>query len=767
MVRQLAQEMRPRAILIEGPSDFNERIEELYLPHRLPIAIYSYTRTESGERRGAYYPFCVYSPEWLALQTARELEIPARFIDLPWSEMGDDEDEPANRYADGELRSSDYVRALCSEMGVEDLDAAWDRLVEIEPDPAAPAIRERVFHFCSHVRELDREVRASDLRREAYMAGRIRDALEELGAPLLVVTGGYHTPALAHLLAGGADRSGVSDESGSTSLPELSPPGKGCDSPQREPAIVARGISLTPYSYERLDSLTGYQAGMPSPGFYHHVWADREAGRRGTYRRLMGDVREDLKRRNQACSTADLIAAEVTAEGLAAIRGHAEPWRTDLLDGIQGALVKDELEHGLRHPFLDSIHAVLRGGELGRLAEGVSLPPLVHDLRALLARHDLLPELREKSHPLDLTAADDLERSRILHRLRSIPIPGFDRLDGTDFAARTDLSRLWERWRVRWSPEYEAGCIEAAGYGPTLQDAADNRLRERAGSVERDAREAAAILLDGALMGLDRLSADLVGRLTRLIREDGSFFSVAGALGHLLYLYRYDETLGAAGGRETGELLAETWSRALALLERLAGPGGKERELLAGVVSLSETQERCGEALSLERGDLLDVLLRIEADPARAPVLKGAAMGSLWRLGEAPVERLVAGLRYFSDPAHLGDYLTGLFSTAREAAQREIELLTAVDTVVLEYADESFLEALPALRLAFSYFTPREKHHLARSLLETAGTDPSAELPDLEVPLEVAVRAMALEASLSGWMARCGLVLGGEEESPS
>src|SRR5687767_7320952 len=62
-VRQLALELRPSAILIEGPSDFNERIEELYLPHRLPIAIYTFVR--SGEtRRGAYYPFCVYSPEW-------------------------------------------------------------------------------------------------------------------------------------------------------------------------------------------------------------------------------------------------------------------------------------------------------------------------------------------------------------------------------------------------------------------------------------------------------------------------------------------------------------------------------------------------------------------------------------------------------------------------------------------------------------------------------------------------------------------------------
>src|SRR5262249_43437412 len=71
-VRRLALELRPAAILIGGPSDFNDRIHELFLPHRLPIAIYTFTHCGEA-RRGAYYPFCVYSPEWQALQVAREL----------------------------------------------------------------------------------------------------------------------------------------------------------------------------------------------------------------------------------------------------------------------------------------------------------------------------------------------------------------------------------------------------------------------------------------------------------------------------------------------------------------------------------------------------------------------------------------------------------------------------------------------------------------------------------------------------------------------
>jgi DNA-binding LacI/PurR family transcriptional regulator len=64
LLRQLIHDRQPAAILIEGPSNFNDRLHELFLPHKLPIAIYSYLHTADDRRRGAFYPFCVYSPEW-------------------------------------------------------------------------------------------------------------------------------------------------------------------------------------------------------------------------------------------------------------------------------------------------------------------------------------------------------------------------------------------------------------------------------------------------------------------------------------------------------------------------------------------------------------------------------------------------------------------------------------------------------------------------------------------------------------------------------
>lgn len=119
-LQKLANDLKPSAILIEGPYDFNPKIDELFLPHTLPIAIYSYVRDESGTSRGAYYPFCNYSPEWVALQTARSLQVPARFIDLPWSEIGSIEsisENPASQtvqlYDDDPFWNNDFISKLC------------------------------------------------------------------------------------------------------------------------------------------------------------------------------------------------------------------------------------------------------------------------------------------------------------------------------------------------------------------------------------------------------------------------------------------------------------------------------------------------------------------------------------------------------------------------------------------------------------------------------------------------------------------------------
>jgi hypothetical protein len=200
MVVELAERLRPSAVLIEGPSDYNDRIDELLLGHHPPIAIYSYVRLADGSRRGAYYPFCEYSPEWQALQTALRLGAAVRFIDLPWAEVARD-DRVSHRYADAEMRGGEYIAALCRRLGVDDFDALWDEMFEVEPAMTVDEYLRRGRAFCDSLRRLDGAPRPVDLRREAFMASEIRRAAAEFAGPLLVATGGFHTSALESLLS--------------------------------------------------------------------------------------------------------------------------------------------------------------------------------------------------------------------------------------------------------------------------------------------------------------------------------------------------------------------------------------------------------------------------------------------------------------------------------------------------------------------------------------------------------------------------------------
>ncbi|HJU39801.1 MAG TPA: DUF5682 family protein, partial [Tahibacter sp.] len=63
--------VRPRHVLIEGPSDFNARIGELALAHTLPIALYSFYAS-AGATHHCYAPFVEFSPEWVALVAGRD-----------------------------------------------------------------------------------------------------------------------------------------------------------------------------------------------------------------------------------------------------------------------------------------------------------------------------------------------------------------------------------------------------------------------------------------------------------------------------------------------------------------------------------------------------------------------------------------------------------------------------------------------------------------------------------------------------------------------
>ena len=85
-VGRLIRERRPQVVLIEGPVDATPLIDQLLDAATVPpVALYAYER-RGEDVRASFFPFCAYSPEYVALRAGREVGAELRFCDLPASE---------------------------------------------------------------------------------------------------------------------------------------------------------------------------------------------------------------------------------------------------------------------------------------------------------------------------------------------------------------------------------------------------------------------------------------------------------------------------------------------------------------------------------------------------------------------------------------------------------------------------------------------------------------------------------------------------------
>lgn len=734
LVRETIRAHRPAHVLVEGPADFSDRIGELLLGHTPPLAIFSYVR-DAVRTRLSWAPFCDYSPEWLALREGHDAGAEVRFVDLPAWRAADTE----NVYADAERRYADATDRLCAAFAVDNVDVLWDHLVEAHPHEG---LAERLAAYFDLVRG-EADAGAEDTAREEYMARWVRAAAARGDGPVVVVVGGFHRPALlARLAAEPGAEPGREPEW--PPVPEV-PPG------------TEVGSYLVPYSYRRLDAFTGYASGMPSPRYYQRLWED---GPRAAATGLVADVVARLRARRQPVSTADLISARALGEGLAALRGHEHPARTDVLDGLVSALVSDALDQPLpwsrrgtlvpgAHPVVVEMVAALTGDRTGRLHPATPAPPLVGAVAAELAALGLDGD---RTVRLDLTDPTDLRRSRVLHRLRVLGVPGVERRSGPT-AGRDATSA--EHWRLTDSDRRETALIEAAARGGDLADAAAAALAERAGTTPDDVGALAGLLYDAALCGLAELAGDLTESVAEGVLAARELSRLGAALRVALGLWRHDRLLGAAGSTLLGEVVTTATTRALWLAEGVRGGAvPAEPARLLALAAVRDAVRDGGAALGLDPGVATGVGGRLAAAPDVPPDLRGAGLGLCWALGE-PVAAADAVPRA---PAVLGDWLAGLFAVAREEVLEDTGLTAVLDEVVGALSAHDFLVALPALRQAFEFFPPAERERFATALVRRRGGAGSGRgLLRLRVdPVRVAEGAV-IEEAVDEMLTRAGL----------
>lgn len=560
---------------------------------------------------------------------------------------------------------------------------------------------------------------------------------------VVVICGGYHQPEL---------------EVGWKSVSSADRP----DVPRLEEG-TRTGSYLVPYSFRRLDAFVGYESGMPSPEFYQRVW---ESGADAAGETMLFFAIAHLREKKQRVSPADSIAAMTLARGLRMLRGHEELARVDVLDGLAAAVLKDALDaplpwnrrgvlaHGT-DPMLLEIVKAFSGERVGKLAPTTPRPPLLHDAIAELERVGVAPKRTPERITAMLTEASGLERSRVLHRLRFLEVPGFKLTRAPSFGR--DDTKLSEDWSITQLLEAEPALIEASAYGATLEAAAAAKLEQSIPSVSK-LSVLTRLLREAALLGIPSLTSRLVAEVRRVAGLEPEFGELGAALADLVGLFR-DDLLGAAGSPAVGAAIESSFERGLWLFEGLAGKAGEAE--VKGAVALRDALSKTSGKLSLDAVRAEGVMRRRVAQHDAPPAVRGAAMGFLWSTrAEVDEEAAAFATRSAGRPDTLGDFLMGLFALAREEVLRAPGLLAVIDGLVVPMMRDDFLIAIPSLRLAFSFFPPREKEQIAKRVLATHGkaTGDARQLVRLEIAPALTMHGMSIDAEAEKTARRYGLV---------
>jgi hypothetical protein len=155
-------------------------------------------------RFAAWYPLTAYSPEYVALQLAKELGAEAVFIDLPHhaqikpAAASDTPVSPAPADDDRLITTSGFYKQLAAAAGYDSWDEAWDTLFESPHGDDFEAYRRELATFCAAARataDPAAEAAEGTVERERHFLQVIRDTLavtKLTPADVMVVCGGFH-----------------------------------------------------------------------------------------------------------------------------------------------------------------------------------------------------------------------------------------------------------------------------------------------------------------------------------------------------------------------------------------------------------------------------------------------------------------------------------------------------------------------------------------------------------------------------------------------
>ncbi|QFP76892.1 DUF5682 family protein [Deinococcus sp. AJ005] len=705
------ERLRPDLVLVEGPADANPVLPFLAHPDfKPPVALLGYVNDDPA--RASFWPFAVFSPEFVAFQWAARLNVPARFMDLPASAtLGFEREEEA----ESDLHS-DPLRVLAEAAGYSDFERWWETLVEARGDGGD--VFGAVLEVMAAVRADAPAPAGREAMREAHMRQTIRAAQKEGFQSIAVVCGAWHAPVLTELAA----------------------------YPVKEDAALLKGlpkakVTLTwvPWTHGRLSMHSGYGAGVRSPGYYHHLFTTPEH----VTERWFARAARLLRGEKLEASSASVIEATRLANTLAGLRGRALPGLDELNEAALSVFGWDS-----DLPLRLIERQLIVGEALGEVPSDTPTVPLAQDLARQQKKLRVKVQPEQLEMTLDLRQDNDLARSALFHRLNLLGIPwAQERHAG-------GRGTFKEAWALAWQPEFSVRLVQASRYGQTVADAAGAQATETA-RTGASLSELTALLEAVRYADLPDALPAALDALDARAAVGADVADLLSALAPLARLARYGDVRGrdevAKGADEAPARVFRTLltracvglpTAAIGLAEDAAGV--LQRAVDAGDASVRLLDE--AGALAEWRAALLHLADRLEAHP----LLVGDAVRRLRDSGELDgpeVERRVSLALGAARPGDVTAWLDGFLGHSAALLLHDSALLALLDGWLAGLEGDAFQESLPLLRRVFSRYEKPERRALGEAV---RGGGPNRGEAVLELDDERAMRVVPVVLRLLG-----------------
>ncbi|HWD79651.1 MAG TPA: DUF5682 family protein, partial [Kribbella sp.] len=652
----------------------------------------------------AFWPFAVFSPEWQAIRYGLAAGVPVRFCDLP----------AAQQFASSGGRSSamDPIGTLAAAGGYDDPERWWDDVIESRRDGAEP-----FTVIADAMRELrhGEEATGREAQREAYMRTVIRKAQREGFERIAVVCGAWHVPALELPLP-----PATHDQRILKGLPK-------------------RKIACTwvPWTHGRLAATSGYGAGITSPGWYHHLFTAPDQ----ITTRWLAKVAQVLRDEDLPVSSAHVIEAVRLADTLAALRERPLAGLSEVTEATRAVLC------GGNDVLLDLVTREAVVGELlGSVPGETPQAPVAADFAAHARRLRMKRDATERVIELDLRKPNDLDKSRLLHRLRilgvdwGVPAADERRAQGT----------FREMWRLAWDPGLEVELVAAGAHGTTVLGAATTVMLKAADSTT---------LADVTAALEKSLLADLADALPPLLQGIDTRAAADADVGHLMAALpslarasRY----GDVRGTDTAGLAAVAGrmvSRVCAGLARTVH--GLDPDAAAAVQELIDGVQDATALLAEDvRTEWLNTLQGLSDRASVPPLIRGRLtrlMLDTSRLPDREIElRLGRSLSPGTPTADAAGYVEGFLAGGGLLLVHDERLLALVDAWLGGIPDDAFVEVLPLLRRTFGTFAAPERRSIGSRARVLADPSTVVVADDNDLDAELAATALPVVARLLG-----------------